>query len=65
VGAKLLQHAEQQALALGLTELRLYTNERMTENLTYYRRRGYRETSRHTQDGYARVFFSKQLPNPD
>jgi hypothetical protein len=44
-----------------LPEIRLYTNEAMTENLDYYPRRGYRETHRATQDGYQRVFFSKAL----
>lgn len=61
LGHELLQHAEQQARALGLTELRLYTNELMTENLAYYPRRGFRETGRRVHNGYARVYFSKQL----
>jgi hypothetical protein len=46
---------------MGLPEVRLYTNEAMTENLDYYPRRGYRETHRATQNGYRRVFFSKIL----
>jgi hypothetical protein len=46
---------------MGLPEIRLYTNEAMTENLGYYPRRGYRETHRATQNGYRRVFFSKVL----
>jgi ribosomal protein S18 acetylase RimI-like enzyme len=61
LGSRLLRLAEQDALAMGLPEIRLYTNEAMTENLDYYPRRGYRETHRATQNGYRRVFFSKVL----
>jgi ribosomal protein S18 acetylase RimI-like enzyme len=61
VGARLLRLAEEQARAHGVREVRLYTNEAMTENLAYYPRRGYRETHRATQDGFCRVFFSKVL----
>lgn len=61
VGKRLLQLAEEQAQAQNLNEVRLYTNEAMTENLTYYPRHGYRETHRATQDGYQRVFFTKSI----
>ena len=61
VGRRLLELAEQQARALGLRQVRLYTNEAMTENLAYYPRRGYRETHRSTRDGFRRVFFTKDL----
>ena len=60
-GSLMLRHAEQEALARGLLELRLYTNVAMTENLAFYQRRGFVETDRRTDDGYARVFFSKTL----
>lgn len=61
VGSRLLQLAEEQARAHGLHQVRLYTNEAMSENLAYYPRRGYRETHRATQDGFRRVFFVKEL----
>lgn len=61
IGARLLAVAEQQARDLGLSEIRLYTNEAMTENLAYYPRHGYAETHRAEQDGFRRVFFRKQL----
>ena len=60
-GRLLLERAEHDALELGLTEVRLYTNEAMTENLTFYPRHGYRETGRALQDGFRRVYFSKTL----
>jgi GNAT superfamily N-acetyltransferase len=61
IGALLLNKAEEQAYASGLTEIRLYTNQAMTENLAYYPRHGYHETHRTTQDGYRRVYFAKTI----
>jgi GNAT superfamily N-acetyltransferase len=61
IGSRLLELAEDQARSRGLGEVRLYTNEVMTENLTYYSSRGYTETHRGEQDGYRRVFFRKPV----
>jgi GNAT superfamily N-acetyltransferase len=61
IGSRLLTLAEEQAALLGLTEIRLYTNIAMTENLAYYPRRGFVETHRGEQDGYSRVYFAKRL----
>jgi ribosomal protein S18 acetylase RimI-like enzyme len=61
IGARLLTLAEDEARAHGLGEIRLYTNEGMTENLAYYPRRGYLETHRAEEEGFRRVFFSKEL----
>ena len=61
IGARLLMLAEDEARANGLGEIRLYTNEGMTENLAYYPRHGYRETRRAEEHGFRRVFFSKVL----
>jgi N-acetylglutamate synthase-like GNAT family acetyltransferase len=60
-GARLLDRAERDAEELGLPEVRLYTNEAMTENLTFYPRHGYRETGRAIEDGFRRVYFSKAV----
>jgi len=60
-GRRLLELAERDAAEQGLHEVRLVTNEAMTENLVFYPRHGYRETHRAVQDGYHRVFFSKRL----
>lgn len=65
IGRALIDHAERHARALGFHEIRLYTNEQMTENLDYYQRRGYVETDRSEEDGFRRVFFSKQLTAPE
>jgi GNAT superfamily N-acetyltransferase len=61
IGARLLSVAEDHARSLGLSEIRLYTNEAMTENLAYYPRHGYAETHRAEQDGFRRVFFRKPI----
>ena len=61
IGARLLALAEDRARALGVPEIRLYTNAAMTENLTYYPRYGYTETHRAQQDGFQRVFFRKPV----
>jgi len=60
-GRKLMDRAELDAAEQGLTEVRLYTNQAMTENLTFYPTLGYRETHRGGQDGYRRVFYTKTL----
>jgi N-acetylglutamate synthase-like GNAT family acetyltransferase len=61
VGGRLMAYAEGEARALGLPELRLYTNEKMVENLAWYPRLGYTETERRVDGGFARVFFAKRL----
>jgi N-acetylglutamate synthase-like GNAT family acetyltransferase len=60
-GRQLMERAELDAAEQGLTEIRLYTNQAMAENLTFYPRLGYRETSRGGQDGYRRVFYAKTI----
>lgn len=57
----LLRRAEEDAHEQGLDEIRLCTNEAMTENLEFYPRQGFRETGRGVEDGYRRVFFAKAL----
>jgi N-acetylglutamate synthase-like GNAT family acetyltransferase len=61
VGSLLMHTAEQHAREAGVPEVRLYTHELMTENHTYYRHRGFVETHRAVANGFARVFFTKQL----
>ncbi|MGE5333727.1 MAG: GNAT family N-acetyltransferase [Nitrososphaerota archaeon] len=61
LGRMLMAFAEQQAHLANLIEIRLYTNELMTENLQFYRRLGFEEEGRSTQDGYRRVFLRRRL----
>jgi len=61
LGRSLLSHAEQTAVALGVKELRLYTNQRMITNIVLYERTGYRRTGEeHGAFGTA-VHMSKRL----
>ncbi len=61
IGRALLAHAEERARAAGLSEMRLYTHSKMTENRALYRRLGYRETDRRDEAGFDRVFLLKRL----
>ncbi len=60
-GRQLMAFAEVEARRRGLTRLRLYTNEVMTENIAFYGHLGFREVERRTSDGYRRVFMEKVL----
>ena len=60
-GALLIARAEKDARELGLPEVKLYTNEAMTENQAFYPRLGYVETARGREDGYHRVFYVKAV----
>lgn len=62
LGRTLLTFAEQQARDAGYTSIRLYTHEKMTENIELYSRLGYAETHRAEQRGLKRVFMAKPLP---
>ena len=61
LGRRLMAHAEQLALELGRTELRLYTNARFTENVALYRRLGYRLDREETGPLGVAVHMSKPL----
>ncbi len=61
IGRRLMAFAEAEARRQGLPEMRLYTNERFTENLALYARLGYRETYREPLKGTQVVFMQKEL----
>jgi ribosomal protein S18 acetylase RimI-like enzyme/quercetin dioxygenase-like cupin family protein len=60
-GRRLLIAAEAAARARGYARMTLYTHATMTENRALYRRAGWREIGRFTEDGFDRVFFEKHL----
>ena len=60
-GLQLIAHCEEAARSAGLTSIRLYTNEKMAENLMIYPRLGYIETGRRSEHGFNRVYFEKRL----
>jgi GNAT superfamily N-acetyltransferase len=63
-GRRLMAFAEEEARRRGHARIRLYTNEKMLENIALYTRLGYRETHRAKQHGHRRVYMEKPL-NPE
>ena len=61
-GRVLMDVADDMARSHGLAAVTLFTNEKMHENIALYRKLGFVETGRTTQDGFDRVFFRKDLP---
>lgn len=61
-GKVLMQYCEDYARRAQCTAIRLYTHELMTENIAIYKKLGYQETHRATENGFARVFMRKALP---
>ena len=61
LGRELVAFAVARARRDGLPEVRLYTNEKMHENLDIYARLGFDETGRGLDGGYRRVFMRKRL----
>ena len=61
-GAMLLGVADVAARRDGLDRIRLYTNEVMEQNISYYPRRGYVETERVFENGYHRIYFERAVP---
>lgn len=61
LGRILMAFVEQQARKEQLHEIRLYTNEVMSENLRFYHKLGFEEEGRRVEDGYQRVFLRKGL----
>jgi GNAT superfamily N-acetyltransferase len=65
IGRALLAFAERQAGELHLSEVRLYTNQKMKENIGFYLALGYEETGRRHDEGFDRVFFRKVIRTVD
>lgn len=61
VGRALISFVEQSAQAAGCKAIELYTNEKMTENLSLYPKLGYEEIERRQEDGFSRVYFRKEI----
>lgn len=61
VGRALLHFVDEHARALGLPEVRLYTNALMWENQKIYPRYGYEVVERRTEGPYDRIHYRKRL----
>lgn len=60
-GRRLIAHVERFGIEADAKAAELYTNIKMTENLSLYPGLGYAETGRRREDGFDRVFFRKKL----
>ena len=61
LGRKMLMFAEQSARDAGYKSIRLYTHEKMVQNIELYSRIGYVETHRGEEKGLRRVYMTKAL----
>ncbi len=61
IGKRLMQFVEEFTRTQGLGEIRLYTHEKMVENIEIYKHLGYVETERRQENGFKRVFMAKQI----
>ena len=61
VGGRLLRFVEAHARALGLPEVRLYTNAKMWENQEIYPKFGYEVVERRVDGPFDRVHYRKRL----
>lgn len=61
IGRRLIAFTEAEARRRGHPLLRLYTNERMVENVAMYPRLGFVETGRGSEAGHRRVYFEKRI----
>ncbi|WP_262058336.1 GNAT family N-acetyltransferase [Streptomyces sp. STR69] len=61
VGRRLLDFVDARARALGLPEVRLYTNALMWENQQIYPKFGYEVVERRTDGPYDRIHYRKRL----
>jgi DNA-binding MarR family transcriptional regulator/GNAT superfamily N-acetyltransferase len=61
IGRRVLEALEAQARELGMTTLRLETNQTLQEAIRLYRSAGFREVARFSSDPYAHHWFEKSL----
>ena len=61
VGRQLMNYAEKLAVSSGFSAIHLFTNELVHETISIYRKYGYLEIDRKTENGYNRVYFVKHL----
>jgi molybdenum cofactor guanylyltransferase len=62
IGRRLLALAEREALRRGVPEIRLYTNEKMAENIALYERHGYSMGKREALEDRVLIHMSKKIP---
>ncbi len=65
VGQALLTWAETEATRQGFATVKLYTNEKMTENIALYQWLGYSEDKRASYNGFQVVYMTKTVEPPN
>lgn len=63
IGRRLLALAEREALRRGVSEIRLYTNEKVAENVALYERHGYSVSRREVREDRVLIHMSKKVPS--
>jgi molybdenum cofactor guanylyltransferase len=61
IGRRLLALAEREALRAGVPEIRLYTNEKMAENIALYARHGYAVARREVREDRVIIHMCKKV----
>jgi ribosomal protein S18 acetylase RimI-like enzyme len=61
LGTQMLVFAEQEASRLGLRSVRLFTKLKDADSFGFYQYRGFTEIGRCDNDGFPRIFFSKDV----
>ena len=61
IGKQLISYCEATAKDANLGSVHLYTNEKMTANLSLYPHLRYQETERKKENGFNRIFFEKTI----
>jgi len=61
IGKQLIRFCEAAARGPGLGAVHLYTNQKMTANLSLYPHLGYVEVGRRSEDGFDRVYYEKSI----
>ncbi|EFL89243.1 GNAT family N-acetyltransferase [Ahrensia sp. R2A130] len=61
IGRFVFDHLADLARAKGAARIDLYTNAKMTEALAFYDRLGFRITDQRIEDGFDRVYLSKDV----
>jgi ribosomal protein S18 acetylase RimI-like enzyme len=64
-GARLMAHAEQMAMASGLREVRLYTDQLLVDNIRFYRNLGYEVAQEEAVTVGVIVHMRKALAEPE
>lgn len=61
IGKKLISYAEFLAKENRIKKIKLFTNERLIDNIRYFKKNGFSETDKKVENGFKRVYFEKNI----